>query len=107
MVLPCVARGLVRVGGYAVLQPMRPARTRHAGSDCRVWKSCQGWCGRQEAQALPNGNPTLQQEGADLIDDAGALTDQPLTHTVQPRYRARARSSFTFGARMSTAISVL
>src|SRR6516165_4192930 len=37
----------------------------------------------QEAQALPNGNPTLQQEGADLIDDAGALTDQPLTHTVQ------------------------
>src|SRR5215471_9118834 len=35
------------------------------------------------AQALPNGNPTLQQEGADLIDDAGALTNQPLTHTVQ------------------------
>src|SRR6516165_9053058 len=37
----------------------------------------------QEPQALPHHNPTLQQEGADLIDDAGALTDQPLTHPVQ------------------------
>jgi hypothetical protein len=26
---------------------------------------------------------SLQQEGANLIDDAGALTDQPLTHPVQ------------------------
>jgi hypothetical protein len=32
---------------------------------------------------LTHGNATLQQEGADLIDDAGALTDQPLTHTVE------------------------
>jgi len=32
---------------------------------------------------LPNGNATLQQEGADLVDDAGALTDQPLPHPVQ------------------------
>jgi hypothetical protein len=37
----------------------------------------------QEAQALPHGNATLQQEAADLIDDAGPLTDQPLTHAVQ------------------------
>src|SRR6202035_3334581 len=28
-------------------------------------------------------NATLQQECADLIDDAGALTDQPFTHAVQ------------------------
>jgi hypothetical protein len=34
----------------------------------------------QEAKALPHGNATLQQEGADLIDDAGALSGQPLTH---------------------------
>jgi hypothetical protein len=44
-------------------------------------RDCKRFCAI--AQALPNGNPTLQQEGADLIDDAGALTDQPLTHTVQ------------------------
>jgi hypothetical protein len=29
------------------------------------------------------GNATLQEEGADLVDDASALTDQPLTHTMQ------------------------
>jgi len=32
---------------------------------------------------LPHGNATLQQEGADLIDDAGALTDQTLPHAVE------------------------
>jgi len=32
---------------------------------------------------LTHGNATLQQEGADLIDDASALTDQPLTHAVE------------------------
>ena len=37
----------------------------------------------QEARALSNGNATLQQERADLIDDAGALTDQSLPHPVQ------------------------
>src|SRR5262249_17068745 len=37
----------------------------------------------QEAQALTHGNATLQQEGADLIDDASALTDQLLTHPVE------------------------
>jgi hypothetical protein len=34
-------------------------------------------------QALTHGNATLQQEGADLIDDASALTDQSLTHAVE------------------------
>src|SRR5215471_13146001 len=37
----------------------------------------------QEAQALTHGNAALQQEGADLIDDAGALTDQTLPHAVE------------------------
>jgi hypothetical protein len=32
---------------------------------------------------LPHRDSALQQEGADLIDDAGALTDQPLAHPVQ------------------------
>jgi hypothetical protein len=35
------------------------------------------------AQPLPNRNATLQQEGADLVDDAGALADQSLTHAVE------------------------
>src|SRR5262245_19850386 len=39
--------------------------------------------GAQEAQALTHGDATLQQERADLIDDASALTDQPLTHAVE------------------------
>ena len=30
-----------------------------------------------------NGNATLQQEGTDLVDDAGALPDQPLPHPVE------------------------
>lgn len=31
--------------------------------------------GAQEALPLPHSNPALQQEGTDLIDDAGALAD--------------------------------
>src|SRR5262249_48706105 len=37
----------------------------------------------QEAQALTHRKAALQQEGADLIDDASALTNQPLTHAVE------------------------
>ncbi len=33
--------------------------------------------------SLPNRNAALQQEGANLIDDAGALADQPLTYAMQ------------------------
>jgi hypothetical protein len=38
--------------------------------------------GPQETQALADCNAALQQEGADLVDDARALTDQPLTHSM-------------------------
>jgi hypothetical protein len=31
--------------------------------------------GTQEPQALPHGDAALEEKGADLIDDAGALTD--------------------------------
>jgi len=37
----------------------------------------------QEPLSLAHRNPALQQEGADLIDDAGALADQPLPYPVQ------------------------
>ena len=37
----------------------------------------------QEAQPFAHRNPALQQKGANLIDDAGALTDQPFTHPMQ------------------------
>jgi len=32
---------------------------------------------------LPHGNAALQQEGANLVDDTGALADQSLTHAVK------------------------
>lgn len=32
---------------------------------------------------LPYRDPTLQQKGTNLVDDAGALSDKPLTHPVQ------------------------
>jgi hypothetical protein len=39
--------------------------------------------GAQKAQPLAHRYSALQQEGANLIGDAGALADQPLPHPVQ------------------------
>src|SRR5258705_10952676 len=39
--------------------------------------------GAQEPLSLPRRNAALQQEGADLIDNAGALADQALPYPVQ------------------------
>jgi hypothetical protein len=39
--------------------------------------------GRAKTATLPHRNTALQQEGTDLIDDAGSLADQPLPHPVQ------------------------
>ena len=39
--------------------------------------------GAQEPLSLPHRNAALQQEGADLIDNAGALADQALPYPVQ------------------------
>ena len=47
-----------------------------------AWPGCAA-TGAQEALSLPHRNATLQQESADLIDDAGALADQPLTDSMQ------------------------
>jgi len=38
----------------------------------------------QEARSLPYRDAALEQEGADLIDDARALTDQTSAYTMQP-----------------------
>src|SRR6266567_1897698 len=37
----------------------------------------------QETQALADCNAALQEEGADLVDDAGALADEALAHSMQ------------------------
>jgi hypothetical protein len=37
----------------------------------------------KETQPLPHRDSALQHEGADLIDDARALTYRPLAHPVQ------------------------
>ena len=43
-----------------------------------------GWqLDTQEARSLTHRHPALQQESAHLIDDAGALANQPFAHTVQ------------------------
>ena len=39
--------------------------------------------GAQETDSLAHRDAAFQHEGADLIDDAGALTDQSLAHAVQ------------------------
>src|SRR3954464_1013687 len=49
-----------------------------------------GWCGQdarqfhpQEALSLSHRDAPFQQEGSNLIDDASALADQPLTDAMQ------------------------
>jgi len=49
---------------------------RALGED--AWQLC-----TQTAEALAHRNPAFQQEGANLIDDAGALPDQPFANPVQ------------------------
>ena len=68
----------VPVAGQVLDQVQHPWRqdVRGCGKDARQ-------LGTQEALSLPYRNAALQQEGADLIDDAGALADQPLPHPVQ------------------------
>jgi hypothetical protein len=49
---------------------------RALGKDVRQFRA-------QEAGTLSYRDPALQQEGTNLVDDAGALADQPLTHSMQ------------------------
>src|SRR6266436_6245813 len=62
-----------------ILDEVNHARGQHRAA-CRenAWQP-----GTQEAPPLPHRDPTLQEEGADLIDDTGTLADQTLTHPVQ------------------------
>jgi hypothetical protein len=61
------------------LDDARHARRQHVralGKDVRQFRA-------QEAGTLSHRDPALQQEGTNLVDDAGALADQPLTHPMQ------------------------
>src|ERR1700749_1958524 len=57
--------------------PARPSMARAMRGE-KAWQFCS-----QEALALPYCDAALQQKGADLIDNASALADQSLTHTMQ------------------------
>jgi hypothetical protein len=59
----------------SIIRIMRGDR-RPGGEDDRQLRA-------REAQPLAHRNPALQQEGTNLVDDAGALADQPLAHPVQ------------------------
>jgi hypothetical protein len=48
----------------------------------RAGETC-GQFGAQEVKTLADCNAAIQQERTYLIDNAGALTDQPLTRPVQ------------------------
>src|SRR6267142_1672044 len=57
---------------------------QHAGREGIASRRQNPWqLGPQETQPLPHRDSALQQEGADLIDDARALTDKPLAHPVE------------------------
>ena len=66
---------------------------------------------------MPHRDAALQQEGADLIDDAGALPDQPLAHAMQRlqvelvgglgRDELHRRALHRFGDRLRIAVVVL
>ena len=43
---------------------------------------------------MPYGDIAFQQKRADLIDDTGAMTDQPLAHAVQTGVDAEKRPTF-------------
>ena len=62
-----------------ILDQVNHARRQHRAA-CRenAWQP-----GTQEAPPLSHRDPTLQEEGADLIDDTGTLADQTLPHPVQ------------------------
>src|SRR5437868_2037840 len=61
----------------SITRTMRGERTLHGVVRMR------GNSTRKNSCPLPHRNAALQQEGADLIDDAGALADQSLSHPMQ------------------------
>src|ERR1035437_919284 len=65
--------------------PVRPSIIRtHAWRQDFWGRGQDAWqLGAQKPLSLPHRYAALQQEGADLIDDAGALADQALPHAVQ------------------------
>ena len=60
----------------SIICNMRSDKTSEYGQNDRQFSA-------QETRPLAHCNPALQQKGTDLIDDAGALADQPLAHPMQ------------------------
>src|SRR6516162_10015003 len=54
------------------------ARRQHFGRCCQNTRQL----GTQEPKSLSDRNAALEQEGADLVDDPGALADQSLAHPM-------------------------
>src|SRR6266566_8948516 len=82
--------------GFDLFRQTLDALVEPAPVSCQIfdhahhaWRQSVGGCGEnawqlvaKEAQSLPNSDATFQQKGADLVDDAGALADQPLSYAV-------------------------
>ena len=66
------------VGGE-LLDDAHHARRQHISALGKDDRQCRA----QEAHPLAHRNAALQQEGTNLIDDAGALADQAFAHPVQ------------------------
>jgi hypothetical protein len=62
-----------------ILDDAQHARREHIGARRKDARQL----GPQETQPLPHRDSALQHEGADLIDDAGTLTDQSIADAVQ------------------------
>jgi hypothetical protein len=66
-------------GRYQVLDDAHHTRREHGGARGED----AGQLGPEEAQALAESDATFQHERTGLIDDAGALRDEPLAHPIQ------------------------
>src|SRR6266498_1438713 len=80
---------LARQGLDALIEPA-PVASQVLDDVHHAWRQDIGGRGQdarqlstQEALPLPDGDAALQQESADLVDDASALAHQSLTHPMQ------------------------
>jgi hypothetical protein len=62
---------------------VRFSSLREGTRSVNVRRERSGELGPQKSKTLADCNAALQQEGANLIDDAGALADKSLAHAVQ------------------------
>ena len=121
--MACEGLDLVRQTLNALIEPA-PIAGQVLDDPHHAWRQGISWC-RQDAWQrraqvplpLPHCNTALQQEGTDLIDDAGTLADQSFTHPVQclqvelvgglRRHKLHRRSLHCLGDRLRVAEVVL